>query len=205
MNGDPKVVVAYYSSTGSVHRLAQAVVVGAEKAGADVRLRRVPEIAPAHVVAANSAWAEHAVATAHIDEVTHDDLVWADAVALGTPTRFGLPSAQIKQFIDTTSRLWAAGQLANKVYASFTSAGTNHGGVEATLLALNNTFYHWGGLLVPPGYTHEIQFQHGNPYGASHVAADARMPGDVQLRSAEHLGDRIAVVARATASLRTVA
>lgn len=184
------VLVAYYSSTGSVFRLAEAVIAGAEKQGADVRLRRVPEIAPPAAVDANPAWAAHVAETAHVDEVTQNDLRWADAVVLGTPTRFGLPSSQMKQFIDQTGGLWYNNELVNKVFASFTATGSQHGGVEATVLALNNTFYHWGGIIVPPGYTAEIQHQHGNPYGASHVAHDDAMPGDVSLLSAQHLGER---------------
>lgn len=196
------VLVTYYSSTGSVFRLAEAVIAGAEKAGADVRLRRVPELAPDAAIAANPAWAQHIAETSHVDEVLLDDLRWADAVVLGTPTRFGLPSAQMKQFIDQTGGMWYRRELQDKVYASFTATATFHGGVESTVLALNNTFYHWGGIIVPPGYTADIQHKHGNPYGASHVAADGQMPDDVSLLSAQHLGERVATVAAHTAHLR---
>ena len=202
MQPDPTVLVAYYSSTGNVHALAEAVVAGAEKAGADVRLRRVPELAPAEAISGNSDWAEHLSATRHIPEVTLDDLRWADGVVFGTPTRFGLPSSQLKQFIDQTGGLWYNNELMNKVYASFTATGSRHGGVEATLLSLNNTFYHWGGIIVPPGYTAEIQHQHGNPYGSSHAAVGGQAPDDVALLSAEHMGNRVATVAAATAELR---
>lgn len=202
MNQNINVLVAYYSSTGSVFRLAEAAAAGAEKGGADVRVRRIPEIAAREAIEANPAWADHLEATSDVVEVTLDDLLWADAVLFGTPTRFGLPSAQLKQFIDQTGGLWYRRQLENKVYASFTATSTNHGGVEATLLALNNTFYHWGGIIVPPGYTAEVQLEQGNPYGSSHVAAGGAMPGDVSLRSAVHLGERVATVAAATTHLR---
>lgn len=198
------VLVVYYSSTGSVFRLAEAVVAGAEKGGADVRLRRVPELAPPEVIRMNPAWADHLAETHDVPEATLDDLRWADAVVLGTPTRFGLPSSQLKQFIDQTGGMWFRNELVNKVYASFTSTGSNHGGVAATILALNNTFYHWGGIIVPPGYTAEIQHRHGNPYGSSHVASDNAMPDDIALLSAQHMGERVASVAQATASLRAV-
>lgn len=202
MEPSTNILIAYYSSTGSVHRLAEAVVAGAEKAGADVRLRRIPELAPASAIAANPAWAEHVASTSHVPEVTLDDLRWADGVALGTPTRFGLPSAQIKQFIDQTGGMWFRRELEGKAYASFTATNTDHGGVEATILALNNTFYHWGGIIVPPGYTAEVQHLHGNPYGGSHVARDGAAPGDVALLSAQHLGQRLATVASQTHALR---
>lgn len=202
MYRDPRVLVVYYSSTGNVHRLAEAVVAGAEKGGADVRLRRVPELAPEWVVAGEPAWAEHRDATRHIPEVDLDDLRWADAVVLGSPTRFGLPSSQLKQFIDRTGGLWFNGELQNKVYASFTATGTRHGGGEATILAMNNTFYHWGGIIVPPGYTAEIQHEQGNPYGSSHAAVGDAAPDDTTLLSAEHMGQRVAEVAAATQALR---
>jgi len=75
------------------------------------------------------------------------------------------------------------------VYSSFTASNTAHGGQESTLLALGNTFYHWGGIIVPPGYTDLIQFRSGNPYGTSHVAGDGP-PGDVALAAARYQARR---------------
>ncbi|GAA1187077.1 NAD(P)H:quinone oxidoreductase [Kitasatospora gansuensis] len=166
------VAIIYYSSTGHVHKLAEEAAAGAPKAGAEVRLRKVAELAPAAVVATKQEWADHVEATKDVVEVTLDDLEWADVVLFGTPTRFGLPAAQLKQFIDTTGGLWFQGKLVNKVVSSFTSTSTLHGGQESTLLALNNTFYHWGAIIVAPGYSDGIQFapSNGNPYGTSHVS-----------------------------------
>ncbi|MBB4948110.1 NAD(P)H dehydrogenase (quinone) [Kitasatospora gansuensis] len=166
------VAIIYYSSTGHVHKLAEEAAAAAAKAGAEVRLRKVAELAPAAVVATKQEWADHVEATKDVVEVTLDDLEWADVVLFGTPTRFGLPAAQLKQFIDTTGGLWFQGKLVNKVVSSFTSTSTLHGGQESTLLALNNTFYHWGAIIVAPGYSDGIQFapSNGNPYGTSHVS-----------------------------------
>lgn len=163
------VAVIYYSSTGNVHALAEAAADAAVKAGAEVRLRRVAEIAPAEDVAANEAWAQHLEATSHIPDATLEDLTWADAVLFGTPTRFGAMASQLKQFIDTTSGVWGEGLLTDKVYSAFTSTYNNHGGQESTLLSLYNVIYHWGGVIVPPGYADPIQFKLGNPYGTSHI------------------------------------
>ena len=91
-------------------------------------------------------------------------------VLFGTPTRYGNPAAQRKQFLDSTGSLWFQGLLANKVYSAFTSTATGH---ESTLLALGIVFHHWGGIIVPPGYTDPAQFQHGNPYGASDTTTTA--------------------------------
>lgn len=142
--------IIYYSATGTLHTLAQAAAEGAGKAGANVRLRRVAELAPRAAIDANPAWAQHLRDTADIAAATLDDLAWADAVLFGAPTRFGNPASQLRVFIDTTGPLWAQGGLAGKVYSAFTASNTAHGGQEATLLALGNTFYHWGGIIVPP-------------------------------------------------------
>ena len=176
------VAVVYYSATGSVHKLAQAAVTAAEGAGAEVRLRKVHELAPDEAVKSNEGWAAHALETQDVTEASPDDLEWADVILLGTPTRYGLPTAQLKQFIDQTGPLWGTGKLVDKVVSSFTSAGTAHGGLESTILALNNTFYHWGSIIVGPGYADPIQFQAGNPYGTSHVSNNgATPPGEVEL------------------------
>ena len=189
------IAVVYYSSTGHVHQLAQAVQAGAEESGADVRLRRAAELAPEAVIRTQDAWNEHYVATKDVvAEATNDDLEWADGIALGTPTRYGLPAAQLKQFIDQTGPLWGAGKLAGKVATSFTSSQNTHGGQESTLLALNNVFYHWGTIIVPPGYTDPLLFEAGgNPYGTSYPSGggDGTIPEPV-LKAARYQGRRLA-------------
>ena len=186
---DVKVAVIYYSATGSVYALARAAEEAAEKAGAEVRLRKVHELAPAEAIQSNEGWAAHSLQTQDVAEASNDDLEWADVILLGTPTRYGLPTAQLKQFLD---------QLINKVASSFTSAGTAHGGQESTLLALNNTFYHWGSIIVAPGYADPIQFQAGNPYGTSHVSNNgATPPGETELAAIAFQARRAVEVAAA--------
>jgi NAD(P)H dehydrogenase (quinone) len=165
-----KIAVIYYSSTGHVHTLADALANGAADAGAEVRLRRVAELAPEEIIRREAAWDEHYAATVDVvDEAQVEDLEWADGFALGTPMRYGLPTAQLKEFIDQTGPLWADGHMANKVATSFTSAANRHGGQESTLLALNYIFYHRGSLIVPPGCTNQVQYEAGgNPYGTSY-------------------------------------
>jgi NAD(P)H dehydrogenase (quinone) len=191
-----KVAVIYYSSTGTTYRLARAVEEGAKEAGAEVRLRKVKELAPEEAIASNEGWAAHRSEAQDVAEATLDDLTWADAIIFGTPTRYGLPTAQLKQFIDTTGGLWATGKLVNKVASSFTSAATAHGGQESTILALNNTFYHWGAIIVGPGYADPIQFQSGNPYGVSFKSDNGQArPDEVALNAARFQGRRVAEVA----------
>jgi NAD(P)H dehydrogenase (quinone) len=191
-----KIAVIYYSSTGNVHALAEALTDGASDAGGDVRLRRVAELAPDEAIDSNPAWRAHLEATAGIPEATHDDLRWADAYAFGTPTRYGNVSSQLKQFIDTTAALWAAGELADKPVTAFTSAINRHGGNESTLLALYNTMHHWGAIVVSPGYTHEaFTTAGGNPYGVAHASGEGA-PGEDALAAARHQGERLARIAR---------
>ena len=193
-----KIAAIYYSSTGHVHQLAQAVADGAAEAGAEVRLRRVPELAPREAIEANEAWARHVDETAgDMSEATVEDLVWADGYALGSPTRYGNVAAQLKQFIDTTGGAWSQGQLADKAATSFTSAMNAHGGQESTILSLNNVFYHWGAIIVTPGYTDPLVFAAGgNPYGANWIAGqDVGEISDEVRAVARYQGQRLAGVA----------
>ncbi|CCK32356.1 flavoprotein WrbA [Streptomyces davaonensis JCM 4913] len=204
MSDSVNVSIIYYSATGTVHALAQAAVEGAEKAGAQVRLRKVPETTPQEVINLRQEWVQHLADTADVELASHDDLEWADVVLFGTPTRFGNPASQLRVFMESTGPLWFQGKLAGKVYSAFTASNTAHGGQESTLLALGNTFYHWGGIIVPPGYTDPIQFQSGNPYGSSHVAG-AGAPGDVQLQAARHQARRTVEIAGALKAGRAAA
>ncbi|GAA5180358.1 NAD(P)H:quinone oxidoreductase [Rugosimonospora acidiphila] len=192
-----KLTIIYYSSTGTVHAMAQRLAAAGEKAGAEVRLRQVAELAPAEAIASNAAWSQHFDTTKNELKATADDVVWADAVLFGSPTRYGNITSQLKQFIDTLGPQWAQGLLANKAYAGFTSTSTAHGGQESTLLALYNTIYHFGGILVPPGYTDPSKFVDGNPYGVSHVTGGAgEFPlTDVQFTALDHLATRLVTIA----------
>src|ERR1700712_968770 len=191
-----KVAVVYYSSTGTVYELAKSIVEGAEKAGAEVRLRKVAELAPEEAIASNAGWASHVAETQDVPVATAEDILWADAVIFGSPTRFGNVASQLKQFLDTLGGLWAQGLLADKVYSGFTATSTAHGGQESTLLAMYNTFHHFGGIVVAPGYTDPVKFVDGNPYGTSHVAGQGDLPVDDAARnSGEFQGRRVVRIA----------
>ena len=191
-----KVAIIYYSATGTTYRLARAIEEGASEAGADVRLRKVRELAPDEAIASNQGWAAHRLETQHVVEASLDDLAWADAMIFGTPTRYGLPTAQLKQFLDTTGPLWLKGALLNKICSSFTSSGTAHGGQETTIVNVNTTFYHWGAIIVGPGYADLIQFKAGNPYGASFTSNNGALnPDETALASARFQGRRVAELA----------
>lgn len=195
----PHVAVIYYSATGHTHRLAEAVAAGATEAGSQVRLRRVQELAPEAAIASNPAWQFHAAATAGIPEATLEDLEWADGLAFGSPTRYGMVAAQLKQFLDSTGPLWYEGKLADKVVTAFTGASTAHGGHETTLLSLSAVFAHWGSVIVPLGYTDPAVFATGNPYGSTWLSGREPGPDELTLQVARHQGARLARWARQAA------
>lgn len=192
-----KLAVIYYSSTGHGTAMAEHVAKAGEAAGAEVRVRHIAETRSPEAFAENAAWTANYEATKGLPAATGDDIVWADAVIFGSPTRFGSTSSQFQTFVDSLGGLWAQGQLANKVYAAFTSSNTAHGGQETTLTSLYTSLMHWGGIIVPPGYTDGLKFVDGNPYGVGHISgADNKNPlEDSTIAALEHLATRVVDVA----------
>lgn len=193
-----RIAVVYYSATGNVHGMARAVAEGAEGEGAEVRLRPVAELSEEQLISFGQYWGRHRSDPEDEPVAQVEDLEWADGIAFGTPTRFGNVAAQLKVFLDLAGELWQEGKLIDKVATSFTSAQTEHGGQESTILALNNTLYHWGAIVVPLGYTvHEVFNGGGNPYGASFTSAHSVDGPDEQTRLvARAQGARLARIAR---------
>ena len=186
-----KVAIIYYSATGNIYKMAQAAEEAATEAGAEVRLRKVPELAPEEAIKSNQGWYDHTLETQNVPEAQLDDLDWADAILFGTPTRYGNASAQLKQFIDTTGGLWFQGKLADKVVSGFTSASNQHGGQESTLLTLYNVMMHWGAIVVAPGYTDQTVFEAGgNPYGASSLGREEG-PNEQELAAMRYQTKRV--------------
>ncbi|MBE4906886.1 NAD(P)H:quinone oxidoreductase [Bacillus luteolus] len=188
--------IVYYSSTGTNYQLSQWAAEGAKEAGAEVKVLKVPELAPQEAINSNPAWKAHLEATKDVPEVKLDDLEWADAIIISVPTRFGNMPGQMKQFLDTTGGLWFNGKLMNKVVSSMSSAQNPHGGQEATILALNNTFYHWGAIIAGPGYTDPVMFAAGgNPYGTSvTVNQDGKIVEDAKA-AVKHQAKRTVTIA----------
>lgn len=163
-----RIAIIFYSTYGTNHAMAETAAEVARAAGAEVRLRRVAETAPADVVAGQDAWQAQAERSADIPAVSHADMEWADAYLFSAPTRYGTVASQLRAFIDTLGPLWLEGKLVDKAVSAMTSAQNTHGGQESTLLGLYTTFMHWGAVIVPPGYTDPVLFEAGgNPYGFS--------------------------------------
>lgn len=165
-----KLAIIFYSSYGTNHQMASIAAEAAQAAGAEVRLRKVAETAPAAVVAEVEAWQAQADKTADIPVVTVEDMEWANAYLISAPTRFGVQASQMRVFIDTLGGFWAQGGFAGKAVSAMTSAQNTHGGQEQTLMSFYATALHWGSIVVAPGYTDPVIYQSGgNPYGYSHT------------------------------------
>jgi NAD(P)H dehydrogenase (quinone) len=197
-----KLAVIYYSATGHGTSMAKRVATSAEAAGAEVRVRHVTETRDPASFAENPAWTANYQATRDLPPATGDDIAWADAVIFGSPTRFGSVASQMRDFLDSLGGMWSQGKLADKVYAGFTSSNTTHGGQETTLLTLYVTLMHFGGIIVPPGYTEALKFVDGNPYGASLVASHDNIDefDDATNDALDHLARRVVGVADQLAS-----
>ena len=165
-----KLAIIYYSTYGTNHRMAEIATEAARAAGAEVRMLKVPETAPADVVAGVDAWQAQAEKSADIPEATIADLEWANAYLFSAPTRFGVQASQMRAFIDTLGGFWGKGGFAGKPVSAMTSAQNAHGGQETTLLSFYASTIHWGSVVVAPGYTDPAIFKTGgNPYGYSHT------------------------------------
>ncbi|WP_026128585.1 NAD(P)H:quinone oxidoreductase [Nocardiopsis halophila] len=198
MHTEVRIAVVYYSATGTVAEMAREIAETAEKEGALVRLRRVAETAPAEAVEAVPAWEAHVQAEADVPVAAADDVLWADGVLFGSPTRFGNVSGQLKTFLDGLGGAWRRQELAGKVYSGFTSTSSRHGGAESTLLALTTSFHHFGGVVVAPGYTSPEKFADGNPYGTAHCTEARSRPVDDTTRDAARVqAERVVRFARA--------
>ncbi len=165
-----KLAIVYYSTYGTNHKMAEIAAEAARAAGAEVKVLRVAETAPAEVVNSQDAWKAAAENQSSVAVATPADMEWADAYIFSTPTRFGGATSQMRAFIDTLGGQWFTGKLANKAISAMTSAQNAHGGQEATILGLYTTFLHWGAIIAAPGYTDAAIFgAGGNPYGYSHT------------------------------------
>jgi NAD(P)H dehydrogenase (quinone) len=198
----PKVLVVYYSMYGHIHRMAQAIAEGArEVPGSAVTLRRVPETLPAGVLEAMGA-TEPQKAMAAVPVASIDELAAADAIVIGTPTRFGNMCGQVRQFLDAAGGLWASGALVGKVGSVFASSATQHGGQESTILSTHVTLLHLGLVVVGLPYAFAGQMRIDeisgcSPYGASTIVGSKgeRLPSENELAGARWQGRHVASIA----------
>jgi NAD(P)H dehydrogenase (quinone) len=147
-----KVLVLYYSSYGHIEKMAEAVAQGARDAGAEVAVKRVPELVPEEIARKSHFKLDQAAPIATVEELPN-----YDAIIIGVPTRFGNMPAQMKNFLDQTGGLWVQGKLVGKVGSVFTSSATQHGGQESTVLSTHIVLLHQGMVIVGLPYSFQGQ------------------------------------------------
>jgi NAD(P)H dehydrogenase (quinone) len=192
-----KVLVLYYSSYGHIEKMAEAVAKGAREAGAEVAVKRVPELVPEEIARKSHFKLDQAAPIATVEELAD-----YDAIIIGVPTRFGNMPAQMKNFLDQTGGLWVQGKLVGKVGSVFTSSATQHGGQESTILSTHIVLLHQGMVIVGLPYSFQGQMiltevTGCSPYGASTIAAGdgSRQPSENELAGAFFQGRHVAQIA----------
>ncbi len=191
-----KVLVLYYSSWGHMEAMAKAAGEGAREAGADVTIKRVPELVPEEVAKAAHYKLDQEAPIADPLELEN-----YDAIIFGVSTRYGMMASQLKNFLDQTGPLWAKGALVDKVASVMASTATQHGGQEIALLTTQAALQHHGMIIVPLSYAYQGQMgvdmiRGGAPYGMTTLSAGdgSRMPSEQELEGAAFQGKRVAEI-----------
>ncbi|HKK06957.1 MAG TPA: NAD(P)H:quinone oxidoreductase [Gammaproteobacteria bacterium] len=198
-----RVLVLYYSMYGHIEQMAQAVADGAgEVADCEVTVKRVPELMSEEAARQAGAKLDQSAPVADPKELGD-----YDALIIGTPTRYGNMTGQMRNFLDQTGSLWASGALVGKVGSAFTSTATQHGGQETTLTSIHSNLLHFGMVVVGVPYSCQDlmtleEISGGTPYGASTIAAGdgSRQPTERELSIARFQGRHVAEVARKQAA-----
>ncbi|ACL57794.1 NAD(P)H:quinone oxidoreductase [Methylobacterium nodulans] len=192
-----KVLVLYYSTYGHIEQMAYAVAEGARESGAEVHVKRVPELVPEEIARKSHYKLDQPAPIATVDELPS-----YDAIIFGTPTRYGNMASQMKNFIDQTGGLWMKGAFVGKVGSVFTSTASQHGGQESTILSFHTVLLHLGMVLVGLPYAFQgqlgvSQVMGNSPYGASTIADGdgSRQPSQVELDGARYQGRHVAGIA----------
>jgi NAD(P)H dehydrogenase (quinone) len=197
-----KIQVIFYSTYGHVYTLAEAIAAGArEIAGTEVEVLQVAETLSDEILGKMHA-TDARKTFAAVPLADPKRLAEADAIILGSPTRYGSAAAQMRAFLDATGSLWASGALIGKVGSAFTSTGSQHGGQETTLLAMSTFFFHHGMVIAGVPYSaaelsNVAEVSGGTPYGASTVAGPRgdRRPTANELAVARAQGRHVATIA----------
>ncbi|MEP7239374.1 MAG: NAD(P)H:quinone oxidoreductase [Devosia sp.] len=192
-----KILVLYYSSWGHMEAMSIAAAEGARSTGAKVDIKRVAETVPAEVSQAMGFKLQQDAPVADPGELEN-----YDGFIIGVSTRYGLMTAQMKNFFDQTGGLFDRGALVDKVATVMSSAANQHGGVENAILTTQHLLQHHGVIIVPLGYTYAGQkgsdmVRGGSPYGMTTSANSdgSRLPSPQELEGAKFQGKRLADIA----------
>ena len=202
-----KVNVIFHSIHGHIYKMAEAVAAGArEVKGAEVGIYQVPETLPPEVTEKMGA-VETKKLFAQIPILTRDMykdvLANADALIFGTPTRYGMMTAEMRTVLDGLGSLWSQDAFVGKVGSVFTSSGTQHGGQESTILSFHTSLLHLGMIIVGLPYSEKRQMRidevtGGSPYGVSTIVGEdgSRQPSENELAMASYQGKYVAKIAK---------
>jgi NAD(P)H dehydrogenase (quinone) len=192
-----KVLVLYYSSFGHMEQMAKAAAEGAREAGAQVTIKRVPELVPEEVARMANYKLDQEAEVAKPEELEN-----YDAIIVASATRYGAIASQMKNFLDQTGPLWARGALLNKVGSVMVSTATQHGGAELALVSTQAALQHHGMIIVPLSYAYQGQMGNdvvrgGAPYGMTTTSDSdgSRQPSMQELEGARFQGRRVAEIA----------
>jgi NAD(P)H dehydrogenase (quinone) len=207
-----KVNVVFHSIHGHIYKMAEAVAAGArEVEGVEVGIYQVPETLPDEVIEKIGA-VETKKLFAHIPVLTRDVyedvLAGADALIFGTPTRYGMMTAEMRTVLDSLGGLWSQDAFVGKVGSVFTASATQHGGQESTILSFHVSLLHLGMIIVGLPYAEKRQkimnaITGGSPYGASTITAGdgSRQPSENELAMARYQGKHVAQIAKKLAEM----
>lgn len=197
-----KILVIYYSMFGNTFQLANHIAEGAKTVkGADVVVKQVPELLPESVILSNEQIKAAKEKQKDIPVASPQEIADYDAIIWGSPTRYGNFSSQMRNFMDQTGALWAAGKLENKISGVFTSTASLHAGQETTLTSAMIPLFHMGMIVAGvPFSVPELNSTKtgGTPYGPTHIAghnSDNPLSSD-EIAIAKAFGKRIAEITR---------
>ena len=204
-----KMLVLYYSSYGHVEQMAQAQAEGARRVdGADVVVKRVPELVDAELARASFFKMDQAAPIADPNELDQ-----YDGIIFGTPTRFGNMASQMRNFLDRTGPLWFKHALVGKVGSVFCCTASQHGGQETTITSFHTTLLHFGMVIIGLPYTYKDlstmrEVTGGTPYGASSITGagtEMRMPSALELDMCKYQGEHVTRITRDLVAGRALA
>ena len=195
-----RIMVLYYSMFGNTYRMAKSICDGIEKEGCEAVLRTVPELVPESAIQSNPGMKKAKEDQKAVKIATVDELAGIDGIILGSPTRFGNMSSQLRNFLDQTGSLWMKGALVDKPAGVFCCTASMHGGQETTLISMIFTLMHHGSIIVGIPYSVKELAETkrgGTPYGPTAVVGVTAedKPTDTDLKIASELGKRVAMVA----------
>lgn len=200
-----KVLIVYHSLYGHTLQLARAIEEGVKSvSGVEAVFRRAPEFPHTEQELeagdgySTKVWREQK----GVPVCTVDDLREADGLLMGSPTRYGNMTAQMKALLDSTVSLWLSGAMEGKPAGVFTSTASTHGGQETTCVTMMIPLIHLGMLIVGVPYSIEgmihTEARGGTPYGASSIAGPqgelAPTPEDLAICRVQ--GKRVAELAK---------